>query len=363
MTASPSEWPFLSGLFPEEIAERYQLRPYQGRQIFQWIHRKGECSFEKMTNLPKDLRGRLSRESVFPATNVSKLQGSSASGTRKALLLLGDKECIESVLIPDRNRYTVCVSSQVGCPLKCAFCATGLSGYKRNLNAAEIVEQVIHLRAAGEVPESAVCNIVYMGMGEPFYNYDEVRKSIRILMHPEGLGTGARHITVSTAGEVTGIERFAAEEWQVRLSVSLHAAQEEKRSQLVPLNRKFGLQRLHAALQEYNQRTGRQFTLEWTLLDGVNDTEDDVRDLVRFTRGLDASVNLIPWNPVSGLPYRPGTPAACDAFLAHLTRSGVRATLRREKGRDIDAACGQLRRSVAGGILPLEPSDIPLGEA
>ncbi|NLV42243.1 MAG: 23S rRNA (adenine(2503)-C(2))-methyltransferase RlmN [Candidatus Hydrogenedentes bacterium] len=363
MTTSPPELPFLSGLFPEEIAERYQLRPYQGRQIFQWIHRKGASSFEKMTNLPKELRERLSKETLFPATKVSKIQGSSASGTRKALLLLADNECIESVLIPDRNRYTVCVSSQVGCPLKCAFCATGLSGYRRNLNAAEIVEQVVHLRAAGELPESAVCNIVYMGMGEPFYNYDEVRKSIRILMHPEGLGTGARHITVSTAGDVKGIERFAAEEWQVRLSVSLHAAQEEKRSQLVPLNRKFGLQRLHAALREYNQHTGRKFTLEWTLLDGVNDTEDDARDLVRFTRGLDASVNLIPWNPVAGLPYRPSPPAACEAFQAQLTRSGVRATLRREKGRDIDAACGQLRRSENGDGVPPEPSDIGRGEA
>ncbi len=347
----------ISGMLPGEIAEQHRLLPYQGRQLFQWIHRKGAFSFDEMTSLSKELRGRLSTETVFPATRVSKMQGSEASGTRKGLLLLHDNECIESVLIPDKNRYTVCVSSQVGCPLKCAFCATGLSGYKRNLNAAEIVEQVLHMRKAGEVPETAVCNIVYMGMGEPFYNYDAVEKSIRILMHPEGLGTGARHITVSTAGEITGIGRFAAEDWQVRLSVSLHAAQDEKRSRLVPLNRKYGLQRLHAALREYNQRTGRQLTLEWTLLDGVNDTPEDVRELVRFTRGLDASVNLIPWNPVAGLEYRPSPPAACEAFQAQLTRSGVRATLRREKGRDIDAACGQLRRSAIGGLAPTAGTD------
>lgn len=341
--------PGLAGLYPEEITETLSLKPFQGRQIFHWIQGRGVFDFAGMTNLPLSLRDRLDLECAGGEMTPAKCQTSTGTGTMKMLFLLADGETVESVLIRDGSRVTVCVSSQVGCPLKCDFCATGMGGFRRNLEADEIVGQVLHLLKEGEIPRDTQPNIVYMGMGEPFRNYEAVVKSVRLLMHPDGLNIGARRITVSTAGEVKGIARFAEEDWQVRLSVSLHAANDEKRSRLVPLNRKFGLDRLREAVQEYTQKTGRQMTFEWTLLDGVNDTPDDVRELADYAKSLHAFVNLIPWNPVAGLPYRPSPRARCVAFQAGLARAGVKATLRREKGADIDAACGQLRATHHSG--------------
>ena len=271
---------------------------------------------------------------------------SETTGTRKALLRLPDGDAVECVLIHDRDRITLCLSTQAGCPLKCAFCATGAAGYRRNLDTGEIVEQALWLLRdedlAGRTP-----NIVYMGMGEPFYNYDAVVKSIRLIMHPQGLHIGARKITVSTAGDIKGIERFAEEDWQVRLSVSLHAANNTLRDRLVPLNRRYPVERLQAALQRYQKRCGRQVTLEWVLLDGVNDSLRDAEELAAFARGLDVAINLIPWNPVPELPFTPSPPERCQAFQANLHEHGLTATIRREKGQDIEAACGQLRG--AGG--------------
>ncbi len=259
----------LTGLSPAEIAQTLGLAPFQGRQIFRWIHQKQIFDFARMTDLSKELRERLADACTASQVTLVRMDESALSGTRKALLRLADNETVEAVLIPARNRVTLCLSSQVGCALQCSFCATGAAGFRRNLEAGEIVEQALYLLSgvelAGRTP-----NVVYMGMGEPFRNYDAVTRSIRLLMDRDGLAIGARKITVSTAGDAKQIERFAQEDWQVRLSVSLHAANDELRSRLVPLNRRYPLARLKDAIQVYLERTGRQITFEWTLLTGVN---------------------------------------------------------------------------------------------
>lgn len=333
----------LAGMSPEALSTALDLKPFQGRQLFQWIHRKQVFDFAAMSNLSKALRERLVADCAATSLQLVRSQVSPATGTKKVLLALADGETVESVLIRDGARVTLCVSSQVGCALKCAFCATGLAGFRRDLTAGEIVEQALFL-LAGENLEDRTPNVVYMGMGEPFRNYENVVESIGLLMHGEGLGIGARKITVSTAGDVKGITRFAAVPWQVRLSISLHAANDTLRSELVPLNRRYNLEALRTALIDYQERSGRQITFEWTLLDGVNDSESDARELVRFARGLKASVNLIPWNPVPGLPYGATPAARIEAFRSALDSAGLQVTVRKEKGQDIDAACGQLRR-------------------
>lgn len=337
----------LTELNPAEIAERLNLKPFQGRQIFRWLHQKKVFDFESMTDLSKELRARLSAECVARQLEPVHIATSPHSaGTKKALFRLQDNETVESVLIRERERVTLCVSTQVGCAVKCSFCATGYSGYTRNLNAGEIVEQALHLLATENL-EGRTPNIVYMGMGEPFRNYDATVKSIRLLMSPDGLGIGARRITVSTVGEVKGIRQFAHEDWQVRLSVSLHAASDEKRSKLIPLNRKYPIVTLMEAIEDYIEQTGRQITFEWTLLSGVNDTPEDARELIALATRVKAHVNLIPYNPVSGVDYAPPPRERCEAFRDQLEAAGVSATLRKEKGQDINAACGQLRRQIA----------------
>lgn len=311
------------------------------------MHSKQVFDFAAMTDLSKALRERLLAECQAGALALDTVQHSKhAQGTRKALLRLTDGETVETVLIRDGDRRTICLSSQVGCAVKCSFCATGLSGFTRNLTPGEIVEQALYL-LAGEDLEGRTPNIVYMGMGEPFRNYGAVVQSIRLLMCKDGLGIGARKITVSTAGDVPGIERFAHEPWQVRLSVSLHAANDPLRDELVPLNRKYPLDRLMEAVRTYQNVTGRQVTFEWALLDGVNDSIEDAEELVRLARGTQASVNLIPYNPVAGLGYKAPAMGRCQAFRDRLIQRGMQATLRRERGQDIDAACGQLRRRKA----------------
>lgn len=333
----------LTGLTAAEIAATLDVKPFHGRQIFRWINQKLAVDFDTMTDLSKSLRAQLL--DAYSVSQVTLLQTSEsmASGTKKVLLGLHDGESVESVLIRDRDRLTLCLSSQVGCPLGCTFCATGKAGFTRNLMPGEIVEQALYL-LRGEKLEGRTPNIVYMGMGEPFWNYDAVLKSIHLLMDTGGLGIGARKITVSTAGEADRIEQFAEEDWQVRLSISLHAANEALRSRLVPLNRKFSLGRLREAVANYIEKTGRQVTFEWTLLNDVNDTPKHAQELLEYMEGLKASVNLIAWNPVPGIDFQPSSESRSEAFLYELTSAGVTATLRREKGQDIEAACGQLRR-------------------
>jgi 23S rRNA (adenine2503-C2)-methyltransferase len=299
-----------------------------------------------MTNLSKELRADLTSRATPAALTLGHLSESRKSpGTRKAVFRLYDGETVESVLIREEDRRTICISSQVGCAVKCTFCATGLSGYTRNLSPGEIAEQAARMAAMDNL-EGRTPNIVFMGMGEPFRNLDNVVASIRLLTCKDGLGIGARKITVSTAGEVPGIYAFAEMPWQVRLSVSLHAANDTLRSELVPLNRKYPLAKLLAGIDYYLQRVGRQITFEWALLKGVNDRKQDAEELARVALPRRAFVNVIPYNPVEGVPYSAPDRQASMAFRDHLISRGVQVTLRKEQGQDIDAACGQLRRRV-----------------
>ncbi|HOE65898.1 MAG TPA: 23S rRNA (adenine(2503)-C(2))-methyltransferase RlmN [Candidatus Hydrogenedentes bacterium] len=334
----------LTDLLPDEIAAVLCVKPYQGKQIFQWMHRRSVFDPQAMTDLPKDLRRRIAEQATVPLIERADAACSMrVADAQKALFRLKDGETIESVLLRDRNRVTVCVSTQAGCALKCVFCATGLSGFTRNLSPGEIAEQVTHLLAEENLGGTSP-NIVYMGMGEPFRNYDAVMKSIRLLMAPEGWRIGARKITVSTAGDVDGIRKFAAENWQVRLSVSLHAANDALRSKLVPLNRVFPIDAIIEAVRDYQSVTGRQVTIEWTLMQDINDSLRDAQELAALLRGLKASVNVIPLNPVTGVDFKPPSFERCREFQAALVKQGIAATLRRERGQEIDAACGQLRR-------------------
>lgn len=343
---SVSEQTYLTEMLPEEIAESLGLKPFQGRQVFQWIHRKKVFDVDQMTNLSKALREEIKAKYPVNRLESYRMSHSESTDTRKALLKLEDGETVEAVCIPSKERVTLCVSSQVGCAVKCTFCATGDSGYARSLRPGEIVEQVLYFLRdeTGVLSEERKPNIVYMGMGEPFQNYDAVVRSIRLLMHEEGLNIGARRITVSTAGEVRGIDRFAEEDWQVRLSVSLHSANDKLRSELVPLNRKYNLERLMDSVDRYIEKTGRQITFEWTLLQGVNDSPEAADELVALIADMKAHVNLIPYNPVAGLGYTPPPVDVCRGFLNRIENQGINATLRLERGQDIDAACGQLRR-------------------
>lgn len=334
----------LTDLNPDEIAARLELKPFQGRQIFRWLHAKKKFDVDAMTDLSKDLRQRLKDECQMNQLELVHLSDSvKSTGTRKALFKLHDGETVESVIIRDSERVTLCLSTQVGCAVKCTFCATGISGFTRNLSPGEIVEQAIYMLANENLGDKNP-NIVYMGMGEPFRNYDNTVASVRMLMNKEGLNLGARKITVSTAGDVPGIERFANEKWQVRLSVSLHAANNDLRDELVPLNRKYPLARLMEAVRDYMDVTGRHITFEWTLLSGVNDREQDADEIAKLVRDLNITVNLIPYNPVIELGYTPPPRKHCEQFRDSLEHRGVNATLRRERGQDINAACGQLRR-------------------
>ncbi|HOJ33669.1 MAG TPA: 23S rRNA (adenine(2503)-C(2))-methyltransferase RlmN [Candidatus Hydrogenedentes bacterium] len=327
---------------PEEITATFSLKPFQGRQIFQWIHRRQVWNFDNMTDLSKDLRRQLAETCHLPLLKLEqRMESQRSPGTAKMLFRLRDGLAVESVVIRDKDRVTFCLSTQVGCAVRCAFCATGLSGFKRNLSAGEIVEQALQLVAIENIKERNP-NIVYMGMGEPFRNYDAVIRSIRLLSHPQGLNIGSRRITVSTAGEIDGIRRFSEEGWQVRLSISLHAATDELRSQLVPLNRKYPLKLLMQAVRDYVEKTGRHVTFEWVLLAGVNDMPEQARALARLVRHLTCTVNLIPYNSVPSLSYRAPSQKICKVFRTILEDEGVKCTLRKERGTDIDAACGQL---------------------
>ncbi len=330
-------------MLPEEIAEALDLPPFRGKQLFQWLQKKQVLTLEHMTDLPAAMRATHSPAVPVCALEMVKQELSEQSGAVKALFSLADGEMIESVLLRHGARATFCLSSQAGCPLGCAFCATGMTGFRRNLSPAEIVEQALRLHHAAALPPDTTPNIVYMGMGEPFCNYEAVIKSIHILMHPAGMHIGARKITVSTVGDVPGILRFAEEPWQVRLSISLHAATDTLRDQLTPLNKRYPLAALHDALQTYQQKRRRQITIEYTLLNEVNDTPANAADLASYLRGLDAVVNLIPWNPAPELPFAPPSARRVTAFAQALQAAGVKATVRKERGGDINAACGQLR--------------------
>lgn len=309
------------------------------------MHARRARSFEEMTDLPKDLRGRLADHFTIWTMSVTRHLVAD-DGTEKLLLTLADGERIECVLLRDGARRTVCISSQVGCAMGCVFCASGLDGVVRNLSAGEIVEQLLLL--ARLLPEDErLSHVVVMGMGEPLANLDRLLPALRAAQDPDGLGISSRRITVSTVGLPKSIDRLVEEHPGWHLAVSLHAADDELRSRIVPVNRAIGLAEVMAAADRYWESSGRRLTYEYVLLGGVNDSAGDARKLVALLDKRAALVNVIPYNSVEGLPWREPTAAATRTFLEILRNAGVNVQVRKRKGARIDAACGQLRRSNA----------------
>ena len=315
---------------------------YRAKQLFHWVYKRGLASFDEMTDFPKTLRECLAGEIVL--SSVTEVRRREArDGTVKALLSLHDGCTIEAALMPAARvgGYTVCVSAQVGCPIGCPFCATGRQGFERNLLPAEIVDQVLYFkRYLGE--RGVITNIVFMGMGEPLANYDNLLKAVGVLNAPLGLGLGARNMTISTAGLVAGIKRLSRESLQVGLAISLHAANDVLRDKLVPLNRQYPLPSLLDAARQYVALSGRRVSFEYCLFDGVNDSLFQARELAHFLGGLNAHVNLIAANDVGAL-YRMPPREKTLAFEGELRKLGINVTLRRSYGREIEAACGQLK--------------------
>ncbi len=325
---------------------------FRADQICQWIWQKRTFDVAEMTNLSKALRDMLESKIDFGAPLLIKEQRSSIDGTRKYLWQMRDGQSVESVLMRQGERLTACISTQVGCPLGCTFCATGLSGYVRNLSAGEIAGQFLAMeRSVGR----DINNVVYMGMGEPFLNTEAVLKSVRMLNDPDMRNLGIRHIAISTSGLVPGIRELAASGLGVRLAVSLHAAEDELRSTLMPVNETFPLDDLRKAMQEYQKTTGNRITIEYALLGGINDSVEHARLLLRYLKGIHVFINLIPFNQVD-VRYEKPAPENILKFRSVLVTAGFEAEIREELGSDIDAACGQLRRkTMAGDPCMLEP--------
>jgi len=320
-------------------------KAYHARQVFSWIYKRGVLDFNYMSDIPQELRKELAGKFYTLGFKLLKsLQ--SKDGTKK--LLLGDKDgsCVEGVIIPVKERVTGCVSSQVGCKFKCSFCASGLLGFKRHLAAGEIIEEVIYLK--DNAPDNRLTHLVFMGMGEPMDNYANVMNAIRVINSAAGLNIGARRITISTCGIIPGIERLSGEGMQLELSVSLHAATDELRSKLMPINKKYPLKELIKTCKEYSLKTRRQVTFEYILIKGVNSSLKDAEDLAKLLRDFKLSkINLIPSNHIPELNLKPADDNEAGSFKGHLIKQRVNVTLRKERGEDISAACGQLRLNYA----------------
>jgi len=356
----------IKSLTLEELQAQFKLwgQPgYRAGQLLEWLYERRVTSWEAMSNLPKPLIAQLRAQYELRSLELVRKRGSRDT-TQKFLWRLSDQSLIESVLIPANptlygepsDRRTLCVSTQVGCAYGCRFCASGLDGWKRNLTPGEIVEQVLaterdaqgelleqKAEETGKTSQRLISNLVIMGMGEPLANYENLLKALTILNAPWGAGIGARKITVSTSGLAPQIRRLADEPQQFRLAISLHGATDETRNKIMPVNRKYPLRELTAACEYYQRQRGRMITFEYILIAGVNDELDQVEPLAALARRLNAKVNLIPYNAVEGLPWQRPSEEAQETFLAALQKKGATVTLRREKGHDIDAACGQLR--------------------
>jgi len=319
------------------VAELGEPR-FRAKQLIRWLYHRRARSFDEMTDLPAGLRERLGGQFTLGTPTLEARQ-LSADGTRKYLWRFPDGATVESVGLPTEDRLTVCFSTQAGCAMACRFCATGEGGFTRDLGAGEIVDQVT---AVSDDFGERVSNAVAMGQGEPFQNYRATLGALRLMNAKDGLGIGARHLTVSTCGLIPGIERFAQEPEQFTLAVSLHSAVQSTRDALMPAVRRYPISQLRRALESYGERTGRRPSLEYALLDGVNDTDEELAALVAFCRGLLCHVNLIPANPVSTTGFARSAESRVRAFTVRLQQVGVEVSVRAERGTDIDAACGQL---------------------
>src|SRR5256714_9479167 len=338
-----------------EMVVRDLAQPhYRARQIVDWLYQKRVGAFDEMSDLPREFRTQLAEKFTFAQIDIVRVLGSRDT-TRKFLFRLSDGSLIESVLIPASpalygsrsDRRTICVSTQVGCAYGCKFCASGLEGFSRNLTPNEIVDQIL---AVERESSEKIDNIVFMGMGEPLANFDNLTSAIRIINAPWGIGIGARHITVSTSGLVPQIRRLADQPLQIRLAVSLHGASDDVRSRIMPVNRKYNLSALLDACRYFTERKKQRITFEYILIAQVNDSDEQARQLAKHARALQAQVNLIPYNKVEGLDWMQPSSDRQTKFLDVLRADDVRATLRREKGDDIAAACGQLRLQTQRGM-------------
>jgi len=313
---------------------------FHARQIFRWIYRRGVTDVEAMTDLSLELRAALAREFTLSTPTLAHRE-TSIDGTEKFLLRLADGRQIESVFIPDTPAMTFCISTQVGCAMACAFCLTGKMGLVRNLTAAEIVGQVRVLAGALDMRDTRF-NIVLMGMGEPLHNYDETMKALRILADEHGFDMSPRRITLSTVGLLPALERLAREPVMPNLAISLHAPTDLQRGELVPINRKYGVSDIIAACKRFPLKKRSRITFEYVLLAGVNDSPQDARRLAKLVAGVKAKVNLIPLNAAAGIPFERPSDEAIDRFARIVSEHGVDVSVRKSRGRDIRAACGQL---------------------
>jgi 23S rRNA (adenine2503-C2)-methyltransferase len=352
--------PALTGTTKSELTEALAELgepSYRAGQILQWVFEKRATDFDQMTNLGQALREKLADTYTLRSSTPAH-EANSDDTTQKYLYRLHDGRYVESVLIPaspalygeTSDRHTICVSSQVGCAYDCKFCASGLAGFTRNLTSAEIVEQVLHTE---QISGEKVNNLVFMGMGEPLANLTSLLHAIGIINADWGIHIGARKMTISTSGLAPQIKKLAEQPLQVRLAISLHGATDEVREQIMPVNKKYPLAVLTEALAYYQERKKQKITFEYILIEGINDALNQATELAKLARRLHTKVNLIPYNTVEGLPWKRPTQDHQEAFLSVLQKAGVTATLRREKGHDINAACGQLRlkKETAEGII------------
>ena len=347
----------------DALVARLGEKPYRARQIFRWLHQKGAASLDEMTDLPAALRARLGAESRLEALSRAE-ERRSTDGTIKWTWRTADGKLVESVYMPEPGRKTLCLSTQAGCAVGCTFCMTGTMGLSRNLTSGEILDQVASAnRRLLELGEGSgprpLTNLVFMGMGEPLHNYDNVKAAIDVLLSEDGPNFSNRHVTVSTAGVVPQMRRFG-EETDVKLAVSLNATTDEVRSAIMPLNRRWPIADLLAACRDFPMKKGRRITFEYVLLGGVNDSDEDATRLSRLVKGIPAKVNLIPYNENPGLGFRAPEPERVESFRDRLVGANVTAVIRRNRGRDIAAACGQLAAEGGpGNPRRREPEDTP----
>jgi len=327
----------------QDYLEKSGEKKFRVQQIQEWLWQKNARSFQDMTNLSKTLRLQLENDFSLPALQINAVQHS-LDGTTKFRFQTFDQHLIEGVLIPTDERKTACVSSQIGCSLSCKFCATGYMDRKRNLNFDEIYDQVVWINEESErIFNKKITNIVFMGMGEPLLNYSEVLKAIERITAPEGLGMSARRITVSTAGVAKQIKKLGDDQVRFKLALSLHAANDSKRNQIMPINETNSIRALTDALNYFYQKTGNEITLEYILFKGLNDSEKDAQELIKIYRQVPADlINIIEYNPIDAFEFTKPDENGIQQFIAQLEKNGVNARLRRSRGKDIDAACGQL---------------------
>ena len=346
----------LKGMSLEELENFFGTigeLPFRAKQMMKWMYLRGETDFEVMTDFSKKLRNKLHEHAFIGSLKLIKHLKSSDEETEKFLFELADGELIESVLMgyEERigpSRLTACISTQVGCAMGCKFCATAKNGFIRNLTSAEIADQILRMQKIISDSEKRIANIVMMGMGEPLLNYDNVFSAIRLLNHSDSIAIGIRHITISTCGIVPEIKRLSQEGLQVKLAVSIHSAFDEIRSSLMPINRKYPLQELIKALKDYQEKTGRRITFEYALIKGVNDDIKSAKALAELLNGFTAFVNLIPLNPIKEFSNERSSSSTIESFRVFMENKGIKTTVRKEMGVDINAGCGQLRKRFIG---------------